>query len=47
MNGIEVRHLHAVSQACIPHRGRQNPHIPTLSPPVRLEPKWLRPTPYT
>lgn len=47
MNGIEVRGTYAVSQACIPHmKGRQNPHILTLSPPIRLEPKWLRPTPY-
>ncbi len=47
MNGIEVRGTYAVSQACIPHmKGRDNPHILTLSPPIRLEPKWLRPTPY-
>jgi len=47
MNGIQVRGTYAVSQACIPHmKGRSNPHIVTLSPPVRLEPKWLRPTPY-
>ncbi|MGV1088325.1 MAG: SDR family oxidoreductase [Mycobacterium sp.] len=47
MNGIEVRGTYAVSQACIPHmKGRENPHILTLSPPVRLESKWLRPTPY-
>ena len=47
MNGIEVRGTYAVSQACIPHmKGRSNPHILTLSPPIRLEPKWLRPTPY-
>ena len=47
MNGIEVRGTYAVSQACIPHmKGRENPHILTLSPPIRLEPKWLRPAPY-
>ncbi|MFZ0834244.1 MAG: NAD(P)-dependent oxidoreductase [Mycobacterium sp.] len=47
MNGIQVRGTYAVSQACIPHmRGRENPHILTLSPPLRLEPKWLKPTPY-
>ncbi|BCO37273.1 short chain dehydrogenase [Mycobacterium heckeshornense] len=47
MNGIQVRGTYAVSQACIPHmRGRQNPHILTLSPPILLEPKWLKPTPY-
>lgn len=47
MNDIEVRGTYAVSQACIPHmKGRSNPHILTLSPPIRLEPEWLRPTPY-
>ena len=47
MNGIQVRGTYAVSQACIPHMvGRQNPHILTLSPPVRLEPEWLKPTAY-
>ena len=44
MNGIQVRGTYAVSQACIPHmKGRENPHILTLSPPIRLEPKWLAP----
>jgi citronellol/citronellal dehydrogenase len=48
MNGIQVRGTYAVSRACIPHmRGRENPHILTLSPPIRLEPKWLVPTAYT
>ena len=47
MNGIQVRGTYAVSQACIPHlKGRSNPHILTLSPPIRLEPKWLKPTAY-
>ena len=47
MNGIQIRGTYAVSQACIPHmKGRANPHILTLSPPVLLEPKWLRPTGY-
>jgi NAD(P)-dependent dehydrogenase (short-subunit alcohol dehydrogenase family) len=47
MNGIQVRGTYAVSQACIPHMvGRQNPHILTLSPPILLEKKWLKPTPY-
>ena len=47
MNGIQVRGTYAVSQACIPHMiGRANPHILTLSPPVRLEPEWLKPTAY-
>jgi len=47
MNGIQVRGTYTVSQACIPHmKGRDNPHILTLSPPVRLESEWLKPTPY-
>src|SRR6478736_6438679 len=47
MNGIQVRGTYMVSQACIPHMtGRENPHILTLSPPVRLEPEWLKPTAY-
>jgi citronellol/citronellal dehydrogenase len=47
MNGIQVRGTYAVSQACIPAlTGRANPHILTLSPPIRLEPEWLKPTAY-
>src|ERR1700730_4309155 len=47
MNGIQGRGTYAVSQACIPHMvGRETPHILTLSPPVLLEKKWLKPTPY-
>ena len=47
MNGIQVRGTYSVSQACIPHMlGRENPHILTLSPPIRLESKWLKPTAY-
>jgi citronellol/citronellal dehydrogenase len=47
MNGIQVRGTYAVSAACIPHmKGRDNPHILTLSPPVSLEPRWLKPTAY-
>jgi citronellol/citronellal dehydrogenase len=47
MNGIQVRGTYAVSRACIPHlKGRENPHILTLSPPVLLESKWLKPTAY-
>ena len=47
MNGIQVRGTYAVSRACIPHmKGRDNPHILTLSPPVLLDSKWLKPTAY-
>ncbi len=47
MNAIQVRGTYAVSRACIPHlKNSDNPHILTLSPPIRLESKWLRPTAY-
>src|SRR6185437_13631333 len=47
MNGIQVRGTYTVSQACIPHmKGRENPHVLTLSPPIMLESKWLKPTAY-
>lgn len=47
MNDIEVRGTYAVSRACIPHlKHAENPHILTLSPPIRLEPEWLKPTAY-
>jgi citronellol/citronellal dehydrogenase len=47
MNGINVRGTYAVSQACIPHmKGRANPHILTLSPPILLDQQWLKPTAY-
>jgi citronellol/citronellal dehydrogenase len=44
MQDINVRGTFAVSRACIPHlRGRENPHILTLSPPIDLDPRWLGP----
>jgi citronellol/citronellal dehydrogenase len=47
MNGIQVRGTYTVSQACLPHMvGRENPHVLTLSPPIRLESQWLKPTAY-
>jgi len=47
MNGINVRGTYAVSAACIPHmKGRENPHILTLSPPISMDSKWLKPTAY-
>lgn len=47
MNGIQVRGTYTVSQACTPHMiGRENPHVLTLSPPIRLKSKWLKPTAY-
>jgi citronellol/citronellal dehydrogenase len=48
MNGIQVRGTYAVSRACIPYLSqRDNPHILTMSPPIRLESRWLTPTAYT
>ena len=42
MQDINVRGAFAVSKACIPHlRGRENPHVLTLSPPIDLDPRWL------
>jgi len=47
MNSINVRGTYAVSRACVPHmKGRENPHILTLSPPISLEPKWVKPAGY-
>lgn len=47
MNSIQVRGTYAVSRACIPHmRGRENPHILTLSPPILLGREWFTPTGY-
>lgn len=47
MNGIQVRGTYAVTQACLPHMiGRENPHVLTLSPPILLDSKWLKPTAY-
>jgi citronellol/citronellal dehydrogenase len=44
MQDINVRGTFVVSRACIPHlRGRENPHILTLSPPIDLDPRWLGP----
>ncbi len=44
MQDINVRGTFVVSRACIPHlRGRENPHILTLSPPIDLDPRWLSP----
>src|SRR3978361_457599 len=54
MQNINVRGTFVVSKHCIPHlrssaERDNNPHILTLSPPITLEPKWLRarpPAPY-
>jgi citronellol/citronellal dehydrogenase len=44
MQQINVRGAFVVTRACVPHmRGRENPHILTLSPPIGLRPEWLGP----
>jgi len=43
MQSINARGTFVVSRACIPHlRDAGNPHILTLSPPISLEPEWLK-----
>lgn len=43
MHDINVRGTFLVSKACIPHLKKGvNPHILTLSPPINLDPKWLK-----
>ena len=43
MHDINVRGTFFVTKACIPHLKKSgNAHILTLSPPVNLNPKWLK-----
>jgi citronellol/citronellal dehydrogenase len=43
MQDINTRGTFVVSKACIPHlRAAENPHVLTLSPPLLLDPKWLK-----
>jgi citronellol/citronellal dehydrogenase len=42
MQNINTRGTFVVSRACIPFlKGRSNPHVLNLSPPLNLEPRWL------
>jgi citronellol/citronellal dehydrogenase len=44
MQQVNVRGTFLVSKACIPHLKRSaNPHVLNLSPPLNLDPAWLRP----
>jgi len=48
MIGVDVRGTFLCSQACLPHLKRaaaanRNPHILTLSPPLRMDAKWFAP----
>lgn len=43
MHDINVRGTFFVTRACIPHlKKSNNAHILTLSPPINLDPKWLK-----
>ena len=43
MHDINVRGTFLVTKACVPHlKKSSNAHILTLSPPVNLDPKWLK-----
>ena len=43
MQDINTRGTFMCSKACVPHlKGAENPHVLTLSPPISLDPKWLR-----
>ncbi len=43
MHDINVRGTFFMSKACIPHlKNSSNAHILTLSPPINLDPKWLK-----
>lgn len=43
MMSVNVRGAYACTRACLPHLEQSaNPHILTMSPPIDLDPKWLR-----
>lgn len=42
MFNINVRGTFMVTRACIPHLKKSGGHILTLSPPVNMNPKWLK-----
>jgi citronellol/citronellal dehydrogenase len=43
MQDINTRGTFVVSKACVPHlKQADNPHVLTLSPPLLLDPKWLK-----
>jgi citronellol/citronellal dehydrogenase len=43
MQDINTRGTFVVSKACIPHlKEAENPHVLTLSPPLLMDPKWLK-----
>ncbi|MBI2336011.1 MAG: NAD(P)-dependent oxidoreductase [Deltaproteobacteria bacterium] len=43
MHGVNVRAVYLCSQKALPHLKKgKNPHILNLSPPLSLDPKWLK-----
>jgi len=43
MQDINTRGTFVVSKSCIPHLEKaDNPHVLTLSPPLSLDPKWIK-----
>jgi len=43
MQDVNTRGTFVVSKACVPHlKGSDNPHVLTLSPPLNMEPRWLK-----
>ena len=43
MQDINTRGTFVVSKHCVPHlRQAENPHVLTLSPPLSLDPKWVK-----
>ncbi|HKR98350.1 MAG TPA: NAD(P)-dependent oxidoreductase [Candidatus Dormibacteraeota bacterium] len=43
MQDINTRGTFVVSKACIPHlKDSANPHVLTLSPPLNMDPRWLK-----
>jgi citronellol/citronellal dehydrogenase len=42
---VNARGAFACAQACLPHLAKaRNPHILNLSPPLSMDPKWLKTT---
>jgi citronellol/citronellal dehydrogenase len=43
MQDINTRGTFVVSKACVPHlKQSENPHVITLSPPLNMDPRWLK-----
>jgi citronellol/citronellal dehydrogenase len=43
MQDVNTRGTFVVSKACVPHlKASDNPHVLTLSPPLSMDPRWLK-----